>query len=1627
MSSNFERELKNEINSINNEIEDLKNLLYILNDKNALNNKKTKILNKENFTSLIKLIFKGNNQELINFLSYFIKMNIPIEKIIINGYINFDIENYEKIILEIIEKIVNIFFSKDLLYFIYKKFSKIYRRHDLIKDLFPSYINKLNKLISVWKFLYYPQKDFNVQNLKNPNFIFLPNLKEENKSIEISTKDVNKIKTFTIIINFVISEILNLNLLSDNFSFIKLCDKKNNIIEIKYNDINLDNKIISISKIFQMKFIFSKLNYMIIINNNEKVVEKKINKFDYNSINEIEMLNNFFGEVSSIIIEKEYSATFTKSRKLRIDLEKDITFDKIKINSVDSKEEIDEKEVFEKNKKKLFNYYGILFYIKINCNNNLNNFKHIDKDLNNINYYGGFNCYIPLFKIIKYIIDSINENNNQNKNGNNEEKEILTVVNNYINNLIIFIKDILKMIIRLICYSENNFKNFQIIIVPLIGALSEILHSLNNLSLENNNYFNDEIFSTLFIIIHLSLNSMNIKKIYPKIIGINDNLDNLICSMDSIIFDIDKENIKNLDWYFTILIMCAEFFMIYYNSSLKIPIQLMNQLKKIIAFQNIGKEKDDKLKVITMKILFEPIKKIYSNGNMSESILDAENFLINNEFYLKYIVYMIKAFLITKKLSLSNEKNLNSNTFYIIFLNYFSDSFNKRMIKAIKKKPEYIQIINDNITCFPDDIRFLKNIFPFLTTENFISSNELLMNELIDFHQQYHHLMKELFIFNRLWSEQKKFIYDSLINRKHSNLKYKNINYYTRNFQRPVIYPVLDYKYRYPQFYNFQINNNFYIREESKDDYNFNLDCPELDKLVKEYNYHIFSEIEKNGTINIYYCCHVKQLYHIKGKLFIFHNEKEKKFLMYFYSFPYNIQIEKDKKNCCNKEKKDDEQSNNKDYPYLKEYKSNLCYGAIFICPKKEEKRIIKIDLNDVRMIVRRNYYYRNSALEIFTQTKSYYFNFHSEDKVNNIFVSLIYPCEQSFFPININNSSIGYLRINKSMIVEDNLNNLIDKKRNGFLEYISNKTSMGELCEMCIFDIIILLNLISNRSYNDLHQYPIFPLLYFIGKDNKIIKRNFKQHIGFQDSTDVLEDRKNLFIMSYKEAANNIIKYGGETSEMEINPYYFNTHFSNIVYTSNFMIRLFPYSFSAIEMQGNGFDNPNRIFHYIKDTFYNITLQKSDLRELIPEFFYLPEMFMNINSLNFKKNFDNELVDDVKILDEMSEVNHEANLKNKNNYEKMYIFVEDMKTQLEYLEQNMCYWINLIFGIQQKYDINEKKQYFRTESYLDLEGIDYQQYVKNELIMNSTDFGLMPLQTIFDNKIYENFKNRKNTYENIKGIYNEDNEQMIINDNNSLSDDSSNSHNKQKKSKIKKKVSTKKTSIIDNLYELDELEDNQIKDKKQINNENINIKKKSHYAKKYEMNHKYLNDEFWDEQLDIDFKINNNYCFGKIEIYLKNILTYEIIDHNDKIIDLFFNKRLNMFCTSSLDGFAFIYIIPNKLFSIIKNSNNSYFDRIFLCSNSFPAIITFEKKNNLLCSYSLSGLLIKQIKVENQIDVKVEINPILNIYGGNIKDQVNVCITSNQFIIKQIYSLPLLDQQSEEIIKNDNKIKKSI
>ena len=202
-------------------------------------------------------------------------------------------------------------------------------------------------------------------------------------------------------------------------------------------------------------------------------------------------------------------------------------------------------------------------------------------------------------------------------------------------------------------------------------------------------------------------------------------------------------------------------------------------------------------------------------------------------------------------------------------------------------------------------------------------------------------------------------------------------------------------------------------------------------------------------------------------------------------------------------------------------------------------------------------------------------------------------------------------------------------------------------------------------------------------------------------------------------------------------------------------MIRLFPYSLCAIELQGIGFGNPNKLFNSIEETFNNISFQKSDLRELIPEYFYLPEMFININCIYFHKQKNGKFVNDVIIPKNIDENKINKNDIINNEIEddiKYFLFVDYMKKELESLKKNLSSWLRIIFGDGQKFKNKRKKRglLFRVESFIDTDKNTYQQYSKDENIMNSVEFGLTPLQTIFDDKILDAFERRKYIYEEL-------------------------------------------------------------------------------------------------------------------------------------------------------------------------------------------------------------------------------------------------------------------------------------
>ena len=118
-------------------------------------------------------------------------------------------------------------------------------------------------------------------------------------------------------------------------------------------------------------------------------------------------------------------------------------------------------------------------------------------------------------------------------------------------------------------------------------------------------------------------------------------------------------------------------------------------------------------------------------------------------------------------------------------------------------------------------------------------------------------------------------------------------------------------------------------------------------------------------------------------------------------------------------------------------------------------------------------------------------------------------------------------------------------------------------------------------------------------------------------------------------------------------------------------MIRVFPFTQISIELQGDKIDDPNRLFFSAKNTFCTCTSFIKDVRELIPEFFYLPEMLVNINDLNLGNRDGNIIVDDV-----LTPCDNNP-----------YKFIDTMKNKLEnnHISYNIQNRIDLMFWIKSR------------------------------------------------------------------------------------------------------------------------------------------------------------------------------------------------------------------------------------------------------------------------------------------------------------------------------------------------------
>jgi len=1543
--------------------EELAQLSDIIFNQKIFNEKKTKINLQKDYEFIIQIINKLKEKEFELFFRYLHYIKIPIFKMIVNGFIEFNIndENKEKNIINIISKVTSLCLNKNMFYFIYKKLSKYYRKRYKIDTI--DSIKKFDKIFKVWKALYNQlnSKSFYVNH--NYFIAFFPEPNKENQNIIIKY-DIKDNCNSKISIKFLPFPFLRFNKDNKDFSFIKLyLDKEIFVINYDYIFLNENNNKINLSEINEISFFFQPSQLHIYFNINKSILTKKIS-FSFSSVSKIEILNNFIGYISSItinydIMKIDENGGLGETKKYEIKLKKNehnkvqhiiyINKEKQELNTLING--INLENIFSKN--------------LIDLNNNNKDIINTRKCLSTIKWFGGFESFIPIFKILKYIINNLS-NILSNKNEDENEK----ILHYYIIESTDWIKDILKLMLKMICLSEKNYQNFKNIIIPLLSSLSEINHSLISLKgMSSKNYasnlFSDEIFFILYIIILNQNIPDNIKNAFGNIFGINENFNNFNFTMEPIIFNIKENKINDLKWYFFIIIYFIEFFLLYFDSKEKIPQNLIKQLDLILYEElylstEVLSDNSDFLNI--MKYLNNFFKESYSNNNFENNVEE----ILSNEKLFKYAIHLINIFLNVE--TIKEKKNIKkSSIFSEKFRNFLLDihnKINKKKINSSDFHQENIKkILINNFKYYKNKMKFLHDLYPILEEKDFISENKILLEEIVDYNSKYHHLMKELFIFNRLWSNQKLFFANTSEAMKKSKIKYKNINYYTRNLQKPIIYPYLDYKNHYPEFSKFKINKDLYKEGcENTDDYNFDLDCPELNQFIQDCNDEKIKEIKAKEDIISENACFIKQQYHVKGDFFLSKN-LDNFFSIYFYSYPPKEQNNYKIHPNCNKKTINESK-------IFKESNSELCYGSIFKCPYKECNRKIVIDSDDIRLIMKRIYFYRKSSIEIFTNTKAYYFNFEDEDTMNKIFDFIKKYCNNNYLPIKINKEINGLLKINQN-ILNSNFLQKIDQNEN-FIDFIKGHISKGQLFEMSTFDLILSINLISNRSLNDLHQYPVFPLLYFYDKtSNTLIQRNLNEHIGFQTVTEESKKRKKLL----KE------NFDGDNSQDETTCF-FNTHYSNIVYTSNYLIRLFPFSSLSIELQGDGFDNPNRLFFSIQETFFNISTQKADLRELIPEFFYFPEMFINLNCFNFGKRNNKEIVDDVNVnieeilakknniieLDFEKKNNKNKNETNNNKInndddEKYFLFVDEMKNKLESLRAKIPNWLDLIFGpLQEKSPKN--KQYFRKESYIDNKKEELEKIINDDDTMKSVEFGVIPLKTIGDKASIKD-KNYDYGY-----IYEYKKEKKSI----KLGRDSSKRINDSVKIKNPDKL----------IYEKYEIE-------------NYFVNKNNEYS------------DYWDTDLDLDFKINKENGNGELEIYKNKNLIEELMDHNDDILHIFYNKRLNMFSATSKDGFIYIYLIPNKLFSVIRHPDNRYYNKVFLSSNPFPTIVAYEEENESLTSYSLSGIMIKSVKIKEKDKENIEISPLFNIYGGTFKDRLKILSKSQNKII--FCNIPFFDK----------------
>ncbi|CAB1115756.1 unnamed protein product [Ectocarpus sp. CCAP 1310/34] len=218
-------------------------------------------------------------------------------------------------------------------------------------------------------------------------------------------------------------------------------------------------------------------------------------------------------------------------------------------------------------------------------------------------------------------------------------------------------------------------------------------------------------------------------------------------------------------------------------------------------------------------------------------------------------------------------------------------------------------------------------------------------------------------------------------------------------------------------------------------------------------------------------------------------------------------------------------------------------------------------------------------------------------------------------------------------------------------------------------FEYLMGLNTLAGRSFNDLCQYPVFPW---------VLSDYTSDELDLSDDKVFRDLKKPMGAVNPERLAEFIDRYRS-FDDPDIPSFMYGSHYSTAVgVVLHYLVRLQPFAELHKEMQNGTFDVADRLFSSVARSWDMCTSALSEVKELTPEWYSLPDFLTNVNGFAFGKAQDGTEINDVQL---PPWAGGPAD----------FILKHRAALESDYVSQNLHHWIDLIFGYKQRGPAAEK------------------------------------------------------------------------------------------------------------------------------------------------------------------------------------------------------------------------------------------------------------------------------------------------------------------------------------------------